>query len=215
MDACSFELLNSGNSQSTVTRAAGNHDGTGKCMFAVRQLQGKVTLLSRSSHLIQPLHRGWPSRHRISVPDCRRAPSERCRKFQSESQGNFQFVRRRRPVHRMSGSQGPGQRFLPILHRQQRQAPPDQRRRPRRRRSGSGRWAEQARCSVPVRFRWDCAATVRQDTKRSAIGWDRCGSVRSALLLRGLSLDQVLDADDHCGGESQPTGVRPRLPRAR
>ena len=44
MNACSFELLNSGNRQSTVTCAAGNHDGTGKRMLAVRQLQGKGTL---------------------------------------------------------------------------------------------------------------------------------------------------------------------------
>ena len=36
VNACSFELLNSGNRQSTVTRATGNHDRTGKCVFAVR-----------------------------------------------------------------------------------------------------------------------------------------------------------------------------------
>ena len=43
VNTCSFELLNSGNRQSTVTCAAGNHDGTGKRMLTVRQLQGKGT----------------------------------------------------------------------------------------------------------------------------------------------------------------------------
>src|SRR6478672_12567620 len=41
VNACSLELLYSGNRQSTVTRAAGNHDGTGKRMLAIRQLQRK------------------------------------------------------------------------------------------------------------------------------------------------------------------------------
>jgi hypothetical protein len=176
VNACSLELLYSGNRQSTVTRAAGNHDGTGKRMLAVRQLQRKGTLAGvdrsiQSNHFIGDGHfdaeflrliEGAPHqgnagnssrKAQIIFNACGGAGlSTECAAVESQHGDSFRS--------RVDAAASPG-----------RTSADDHDIKDTVRVYGPNK----SDAASQLSFGWVAQQAVRQDTRRSATGWDRCG----------------------------------------